>query len=160
VDAASHFTQYGLYAGSALYCFVGGLVPVFNIEAYLLVLASTTDASRHWEVLTLVATGAHMAAKSLLYASGRGVSSGIPKRHQARIELVRQRLARWRYGRAGFVFVSALTGFPPFYALAILAGMLRFGFVRFLGAGSLGRFLRFAAFLLFPQLCRRLLDAL
>ena len=160
MDSAAFLTQYGLYAGSALYCFVGGLIPVFNIEAYMLVLASTTDASRHWVVLTLVATGSHMAAKSLLYASGRGIGAGVSTRHQARIEQVRQRLERWRYGRVGFVFVSALTGFPPFYAVSILAGMLRFGFVRVFCAGFFGRFLRFAAFLLFPQACLRLLNAL
>jgi membrane protein YqaA with SNARE-associated domain len=160
VDSAAFLTQYGLYAGSALYCFLGGLIPVFNIEAYLLVLASTTNASRHWVLLTLVATGAHMAAKSLLYASGRGIGSGIPKKHQARIEQVRQRLERWRYGRTGFVFISALTGFPPFYAVSVLAGALKFGYVRFYLAGTAGRFLRFAAFLLFPQACLRLLNAL
>jgi membrane protein YqaA with SNARE-associated domain len=160
VDSTAFVTQYGLYAGSAIYCFLGGLIPLLNIEAYLLVLASTTDASRHWVVLTLVATGAHMAAKSLLYASGRGIGSGVSTRHQARIEQVRQRLERWRYGRAGFVFASAFLGLPPFYAVSVLAGALKFGYVRFCLAGTAGRFLRFAAFLLFPQVCLRLLNAL
>jgi len=160
VDSTAFLTQYGLYAGSAIFCFLGGLIPFLNIEAYLLVVASTTDAGRQWLPVAMVGSIAHMGAKLLLYAGGRGIGSGVAARHQARIEQVRQRLERWRYGRAGFVFVSALTGIPPFYAVSILAGMLRFGWFRFVSVSLPGRFLRFAAVLLFPQAFLRLLNAL
>jgi len=160
VDSTAFVTQYGLYAGSAIYCFLGGLIPFLNIEAYLLVLASTTDASRHWVLLSLITASAHMLAKSILFACGRGAGAVIPQRHRQRIEQTRLRLERWRYGRSGFVFASAFLGLPPFYAVSVLAGALKFGYVRFCLAGTAGRFLRFAAFLLFPQACLRLLNAL
>ena len=160
MDSSSFLAQYGLYAGSAIFCFLGGLIPFFNIEAYLLVVALTTDAGRLWLPVAAIGTVAHMGAKLLLYAGGRGIGSRIPERHQARVEQARQRLEHWRYGRAGFLFVSALTGIPPFYAVSILAGMLRFGWVWFVCVSLPGRFLRFAAVLLFPQVCLRLLNAL
>jgi membrane protein YqaA with SNARE-associated domain len=156
VDSSAFLAQYGLYGGTAVFCFLGGVLPFLNVEAYLLVIASTMDAGRIWLPLAAVAAVAHMAAKLLLYAAGRGIGSGVPKRYQAHVEQVRQRLERWRYGRTGFVFASAFLGFPPFYAVSILAGMLRFGWIWFVGVSLPGRFLRFAAFLLFPQVCVRL----
>jgi membrane protein YqaA with SNARE-associated domain len=160
VDSVAYLTRYGLYAGSALYCFVGGLVPVFNIEAYLLILASSTDSSRHWMPLSLVMAGSHMLAKAILFAVGRGAGAVMSRRYQQGIERTRRRLERWRYGRSAFVFASAFLGVPPFYAVSVLAGALEFGFVRFYLAGTAGRFFRFAAFLLFPEACVRLYKAL
>jgi membrane protein YqaA with SNARE-associated domain len=45
------------------------------------------------------------------------------------------------------VFVSALTGLPPFAVLSVLAGQLRMSLALFLGLGFAGRWLRFAGVL-------------
>jgi membrane protein YqaA with SNARE-associated domain len=156
VDAASLLSRYGVYGASAIFCFLGGLFPIFNVETYLVLVASMTETGRDWPAVAAISATSHMGAKLILYAAGLGVGTGVPKRYEAKVEAVKQKLAGWRYGRAGFVFFSAFTGFPPFYAVSVLAGMLRFGWFRFLCAGLPARFLRFAAFLVFPQLCLRL----
>jgi membrane protein YqaA with SNARE-associated domain len=157
MDPVALLTRFGPYAGTALYCFLGGLIPIFNIEALMVLLATTTDASRHWLVLTLVATVAHMGAKALLYGGGRGLTFGLGDRAKAGVAKAERQLQQWRFGPSAFVFASASLGFPPFYAVSVLAGTLRLGLLRFFLAGFAGRFLRFAAFLLVPQFCMRLL---
>ena len=49
------------------------------------------------------------------------------------------------------IFVSALTGLPPFYAVSIAAGGLRLSLRRFLAAGFVGRAIRFGALALTVQ---------
>jgi len=50
------------------------------------------------------------------------------------------------------VFASALTGVPPFYAVSVAAGVVRFHFPRFLALALVGRVLRFTAVFLIPRL--------
>jgi membrane protein YqaA with SNARE-associated domain len=51
--------------------------------------------------------------------------------------------------------VSAVTGFPPFYIISIVAGALRISYVVFLIVGSLGRLAHFALFALVPHVASR-----
>jgi membrane protein YqaA with SNARE-associated domain len=143
-----------------MYCFLGALIPVFNIEAFLVILSAGTETGRHWFPLALVTSAAHMGGKSLLYAGGRGLGSTLSPSRRAKVESVQRRLQQWRLGPSAFVFASAGLGFPPFYAVAVLAGTLRLGFRRFFLPGFAGRFLRFSALLLFPQAALRLFHAL
>jgi membrane protein YqaA with SNARE-associated domain len=160
MDSAALLSQYGPYAGAAIYCFLGGFIPIFNIEAFLVFLSAGTETGQHWFLLALVTVTAHMAGKSLLYAAGRGASCALSASRRARVESVERRLQQWRFGPSAFVFASAGLGFPPFYAVALMAGTLRLGFRRFLLPGFAGRFLRFAALLLFPQAALRLFHTL
>ncbi len=48
---------------------------------------------------------------------------------------------------AALLLFSAATGFPPFAIVAVLAGQLRMNVALFLVVGTVGRTLRFAAFL-------------
>ncbi len=48
---------------------------------------------------------------------------------------------------ATLLFASAVSGFPPFAIVAVLAGQLRMSLMTFIVVGTVGRTLRFAAFL-------------
>lgn len=149
--------------------FLSGFLPFVNIEAYLLgmVLGGATQGSGAAPnidgsltgslVLVVAATMGQMAAKCLLYFSARGLV-GLPlrKRRIKGMEELRERLSRRRVYSTGLMFVSALTGLPPFYAISVLAGTVRIPFVLFLPSGSAGRLLRFALFVWAPQLMMNL----
>jgi len=135
--------------------FLSGFLPLVNIEAYL-VSAVVMGGAASWVSLVIACTLGQMAAKCLIYFSGRGLLKLPYPRHGGKREKIEAWLRR-REGQAGGVlFVSALVGFPPFYLLSLLAGSLRIPFAVFLAAGVPGRFIRFALFAWFPQVMMRL----
>jgi membrane protein YqaA with SNARE-associated domain len=128
-----------------------GVVPIFNVEIYLLSL-STLSPDRAALPVALSASLGQMAAKSLLYLAGRGVVRLPFGKAQSRVQAEATRLARAQAGPMSVVMASALTGLPPFYAVSVAAGMLKLRFVRFFLFGCAGRFLRFALVLGVPAL--------
>jgi membrane protein YqaA with SNARE-associated domain len=52
-------------------------------------------------------------------------------------------------------FVSALVGFPPPIAIAIVAGATRVGFAPFVTLAATGRLVHFAVVAFLPELIRR-----
>jgi len=94
-----------------------------------------------------------MIGKVLIYLAGRGaIRMPLRESYKERLAAARERLERSRLGTVPFLFVSASTGWPPFYVVSILAGVLRLGFWGFFVPGLLGRFVRFAVIAAFPQL--------
>ncbi|MCW2867148.1 MAG: associated Golgi protein [Marmoricola sp.] len=132
---------------------VSAVIPLFNMEAYITV----AYASGKGQALGVAAVGSlgQNIGKLVWYYASRGALDipwlrarmDTPKR-QAQFE-------RWRgyvQGRpvlSGLLtFVSAALGFPPFFAMAMVAGTLRMNVVVFFVAGLLGRTLFFWAWLL------------
>jgi membrane protein YqaA with SNARE-associated domain len=138
----------GLPLATFVYCVVSGFVPVVNAELFLVGVAAV--ASREsLPLVVLMAAAGQMTAKSGMYLGGRGVVR-LPKgKRQEDLHALQERVARWR-SKDLLVFVSAAVGLPPFFATSILAGTLRFPFVRFLLAGFLGRLVRFGVFVAVP----------
>lgn len=132
----------GFVGASFFVGFSGGLVPVINIEIFLLAAAL---ASPHSLVAIVVLTAAgQMTAKSLVYLAGKGaLSLHVGKRHEARIAALSARFTRRRAAIPAIVFTSAATGFPPFYLVSVAAGSARFSLAEFLLAGGCGHLLRF-----------------
>jgi membrane protein YqaA with SNARE-associated domain len=142
--------------GTFAYCVLSGLIPFVNAELYL--LAASAAAPRELAIpLVLAATAGQMTAKACMYGAGRGV-----------VRLPGERMKRWvveAENRArdkpvtggGVVFLSAASGLPPFYVVSIACGVLRFRFGLFLLLGFLGRFIRFGAVVLGPQIGKILL---
>jgi len=133
--------------------FASALIPVINIEAYLGLRASFAEVGDVW-LLGFVAALGQMAGKVIWYYIGssslewRWVKRRIEKpKQQARLDKWRARTDQRPVLAGGLVFVSAVTGFPPFAILAVLAGQLRMNLATFLILGLLGRWLRFAAVL-------------
>lgn len=140
-----------LSLGTFGYCVVSGLVPFVNAEIYLLSAAALAPPALAIP-LVLAATLGQMTAKAAMYGTGRGV-----------VRLRGERMRRWvteaeawaeQRQDAGntLIFVSAASGFPPFYVVSIACGVLRVRFVPFLTLGFLGRLVRFGAVVLVPRL--------
>lgn len=125
------------------------LVPVVNIEAYLAVRASVAAMDDVW-LMALVAALGQMLGKVVWYYLGASSlrwpwarrKLAKPK-NAARLETWRAR-AHHRPFLTGFLlFVSAVTGLPPFAIISVVAGQLRMSLTLFLTVGLLGRWVRF-----------------
>lgn len=133
--------------------FVSAMVPLINIEAYLGLRATVAEVDDVW-LLGFVAAAGQMVGKVIWYYIGSSsLEWGWIKR---RVEKPKsqERLVRWRTRTeerpllaGALVFVSALTGFPPFAVLSVLAGQLRMRLSLFVLLGLAGRWLRFSAIL-------------
>ncbi len=78
---------------------------------------------------------------------------GWGARHaSARLADAVQRLESVASHGTAVVFASAFTGVPPFHAVSVAAGVVRFHFPRFLALALAGRVLRFTLVFLIPRL--------
>lgn len=147
--------QFGVYTGTVVVCFISGFIPLVNAEIYLLLVAAMIPKPLFIPVL-LLATLGQMSAKSLIYLTGKGVIRLPFKRIEKGVASMEKRMADWESGIGTFMFVSAFSGFPPFYLSTFAAGAMRLRFNYFLLTGFSGRLLRFGVIMFFPQLFREL----
>jgi len=146
----------GVYAGTFLFCAMSGLVPVFNAEVFVLYLGATAKHSQLPALVLLAAVG-QMCAKVVLYYAGRGVLKLPLGRFQARIDSMKARFSSPGKTAGGVTFMSALTGLPSFYGMAVLAGTLGWPLSRFLAVGVVGRILHFAVLVFLPGVVKGIL---
>jgi membrane protein YqaA with SNARE-associated domain len=141
----------GIFLATFGFALAGGIIPFLSIEAYVLALSAT---SPHADTLpvALAASLGQMAAKSLVYLTGRGVVRLPFPRTGDRIRAVASRLARVEGGAMAIVLTSAVTSMPPFYTVSLAAGALRLRFAQFFAVGCAGGFLRFATLFTVPRL--------
>ncbi len=133
---------------------VSAIIPIFNMEAYITVVYARSD-SHSALMLAFIGSLGQNVGKLVWYYLSRGAIDlpflqkrlDTPKR-QAQYE-------RWRGQVEGrpvlsglLTFISAAIGFPPFFAMAMVAGTLRMNVVVFFFAGLAGRTLFFWALLL------------
>jgi membrane protein YqaA with SNARE-associated domain len=144
----------GLPLATFLYCIASGFIPVVNAEIFLVGAAALAPRSS-LPLVVLVAAAGQMVAKTGMYLGGRGVVRLPSEKRKADLEALRAKVERWK-SRDLLVLVSAGVGLPPFFAVSILAGTLRFPFARFLLAGFVGRLVRFGLLMAVPALGRRL----
>ncbi len=138
--------------------FVSALVPIVNIEAYLLALA----VARHPDPYTAATAAAvgQMTGKMLFWFVGAGLLQvrRVQRKGTAtgRWTERMQRLTVWcqrhPWGPALITVVSGFSGFPPFAVWSLLAGTIRMRWWLFLAMGLVGRFGRFLVILLAPGL--------
>lgn len=133
--------------------FASALIPLINIEAYLVGLGVLVESAGVWG-LALVAGLGQMFGKVIWYYLGANALRWSPVRRRVETPRFQEKLERWRdrvharpLAAATLVLVSSLTGFPPFAIISVLAGQLRMNLAMFFTVGLLGRTLRFAAFL-------------
>ena len=155
ISIHSIISNYGLYTGTYIICVISGFIPVVNAEIILIVLSSVLTKSSVLPVLLLATTG-QMTAKAVLYFSGMGVVKLPLKRYENKINDAIAKMQKWESKVDLFIFVSAFTGFPPFFIITIVAGIMRHNFFRFFISGFTGRFLRFGLLMLFPQFFKQL----
>jgi len=129
--------------GSVFVASIGsGLLPFLNAEVILgaAVVASPSDL---WP-LTIASSIGQMVSKALLYALARWVPDRLPARARKAMDKASSRVEKVRAGGWGLVFVSSLTGFPPFYIVSLAAGVVKLPLAGFLVGGTAGRIIRFA----------------
>jgi membrane protein YqaA with SNARE-associated domain len=141
-DIISHV---GIYGAAFIIGLVSSAIPLISAEVFLatVVIATTQDPVRVIVLGTIVAVG-QIAAKVPMYYGARGAIRLAHPAPDGRLARTRRWIERWRGSPIALTFVSALTGLPPFYAVALLAGMLELPFGGFLAVGLVGRVIRFA----------------
>lgn len=134
---------------------VSALLPWVNGE--LVMLAALPVAETHGNVvgLVLVVTLGQMVGKSVMYWLSRRARGTLARRFRSGVERWRIRFENHPRSTLGLVLVSALVGFPPFYAVSIAAGAFRMRFGRFLAVGGIGRLAHFAIVALLPHMAWR-----
>jgi membrane protein YqaA with SNARE-associated domain len=134
---------------------LSGLIPFINIETYLVAVAALTP-SHGWPVI-LITTLGQMVAKIILYQGGKHGLRPRAGRFRDKLERAENAMRRHSAGPDAVVLASALTGFPPFYGVSVMAGVMQIPLARFLLVATPPRLLRFAAVFYAPRLVKHLL---
>ena len=133
---------------------ISAVIPIFNMEAYITVVYASNQQDSALGLAFVGSLGQNMGKLVWYYLSLGALD--LPWLRQ-RLDTPKRQASfeRWRgyvHGRpvmsALLVFASAALGFPPFFAMAMVAGTLRMNVVVFFVAGLLGRTLFFWAWLL------------
>ena len=141
-----------LYAATFAFALVSGIVPfVLNIELYLLAVAALTDSPA--VPIVGLATAGQTVAKVILYLVGKGALN-IKWVKRSASSKAAEAFAKRPNGGLGVVALSAVIGFPPLYAVSLLAGTLRLPLAAFIVLITIGRVVRFGAIYLAPGLFR------
>lgn len=154
MNLESLLQQFGPYAATLVVGFLSALIPVVNIELFLIAAAAIASGSYPVWTLGVVAGFGQMGGKCILYWSGgTAVNSRAGRRFSAdRVETLRRRMRAMNpWVLSGFNFVSALAGVPPFFLVSVLAGVIEMKFWQFLVTGLTGRVLRLVAIVTFPH---------
>ncbi len=144
---------FGIYAGTFIFCFLSGFIPIFNAEAWLVAVSAVSPLHVAIPLIVLSSLG-QMSAKILVFLAGRGGRKLPLGKYEGKIEQAREKFERWKGKNDLLIFISAFTGFPPFYIISFLAGVLEFHLLRFAVAGLAGRLLRFGVVVYSPQLLK------
>ena len=142
--------SYGIYPGALLISIASGFVPFLNSELFLVGLVLSPAHVDVVPVAGLAAIG-QMIAKAIMYFSGRGIFNVSFRKYQDKVDKMMEKIKDWENRIGPILFLSAVTGFPPFYVLTVALGAGKYRFWLFLLIGLAGRFLRFLLLLLFPQ---------
>ncbi|WP_428261503.1 VTT domain-containing protein [Haliangium sp.] len=152
MDTAAVLEALGVYGGSFVVALLSGVLPLVNIELFLIGLVALAPDSYSLVPLVAVTTAGQMTAKVAMYWAGRGVLDLPLGKYRKSIDKWQHRFNHSEPRLSLFIFTSAATGLPPFFVISILAGTFKMPFWRFLLVGYLGRALRFALCAAFPAL--------
>ncbi len=140
----------GLYAVTFAVCFISGIVPVVSVELFL-VSASAFSSPAAAIGLICSAALAQSMAKMAIYLTGYGILKVPIRKKQITLEAIMKKFEKWKSKPLVFVFISAFSGIPPFYAVSFVSGMLKLPPALYFLVGLLGLLLRFALVVQFPQ---------
>jgi membrane protein YqaA with SNARE-associated domain len=136
----------GIYLATLIVSVLSGLVPVINGELYLIAaILIAKDPTIAIVLAVIVAVGQMIAKIGLYYAALGATRLGRSTRLGAKLERAQLLIERWRGKPLTLLFVSAVTGLPPFYLVSLAAGVVRIRFATFLLLGTVGRVIRFVA---------------
>jgi membrane protein YqaA with SNARE-associated domain len=154
--------------------FGSALLPLVSVELFVLGLVASEPSVPWLAIGGAVAVG-QIAGKLIYFLAARG-SIKLPRKLHDRLHRVRAPSARrerwdlrtkslrgkldglrerchrhphWMVGTYG---VSSLIGMPPFMATSVLAGLAKMSMSMFIGAGLVGRWIRFSVLAASPAL--------
>ena len=127
------------------------LLPWMNAEVMLLSATRFVASQTALMGLVAVVTAGQMPGKTAMYWLARKAADARSDRLAQLTERWRARFTEHPRSALAIVLVSALVGFPPFYAVSVAAGTSRMRFSYFLVIGSAARFVHFAIVALIPQ---------
>jgi membrane protein YqaA with SNARE-associated domain len=134
---------------------LSGIVPIINTEVYLVAVATMTPAQA-WPVI-LITTLGHLIAKIILYQLGRHGVRPHAARFQRQMDKAEEAMRKHPWGTDAVVAISGLTGFPPFYGVSVMAGVMKIPFARFLLVATPARLVRFIIVFYAPRLIKQLM---
>jgi membrane protein YqaA with SNARE-associated domain len=132
---------------------VSAVIPIFNMEAYISVAYASAPNYSALGLAFIGSVGQNIGKLVWYYLSMGALDIPWLKRRldTPKRQASFQRWSNYVQGRpmmSGLLtFVSAAIGFPPFFAMAMVAGTLRMNVVVFFVAGLIGRTLFFWAWL-------------
>jgi membrane protein YqaA with SNARE-associated domain len=134
--------------GTLGYSILGSVIPIFNVEVYLVAMAAAIPSSAIIPVA--IAAGAGQAAGKVIWYHGSLRSMNMPwMQRRLETQKFKARYERWHkvvnghpWAGAGLTFASGLVGVPPLLVMGVLGGALRMNQVIFFGAIFLGRALQ------------------
>jgi membrane protein YqaA with SNARE-associated domain len=135
---------------------VSAILPLINIELYLIGAAALAPKAMAVP-LVLAASVGQMAGKVVMYFAGTGAVKLRGKRIRAALDGMNAVLRNRPRSGAALVFVSAAASVPPFFVIAVAAGVARMNLVSFVVFGTLGRLVRFSVCVALPHLVKDLL---
>ncbi len=123
---------------------LSGLVPILNSEIYLVgvVLGTGRGSAMALALAASLALG-QVSSKVILYYAARGGARSGRGRFAEKLALARQRAVRWQSKPYSVAFLAATVGVPPFYVMALVAGVLELRIRRFFAICLVGRVIRF-----------------
>jgi membrane protein YqaA with SNARE-associated domain len=134
--------------GTLGYSILGSVIPLFNVEVYL--VGITTLIPKSAIIPVALAAGAGQAAGKVVWYHASLRSMSMPWM-QRRLETpkFKARYERWEkvvnghpLAGAGLTFASGLVGVPPLLVMGVLGGALKMNQFIFFGAIFLGRALQ------------------
>lgn len=132
---------------------VSSLLPMSPVEPVLIAVAAVAPTWLLVPIIVLV-TVSHMSTKMLVFLGGRKVNAGYSGRGRDHFDRARLKLSGHPRLQHGTLFLSSVTGLPPFYVITVLCGTLRMPVREFLVLATTGRAIRFAVLVFAPQLFR------
>ena len=154
--------------------FGSAIIPLISVEVFIVGLVASRPET-HWLLLGAVVAIGQIAGKLLYYLAARGTiklpaflhdrlhrvrppSARRERWHlrtkslRAKIDGLRERCHRHPHWMTGTYGVSSLIGLPPFMATSVMAGLAQMRISTFLGAGLVGRWIRFSVLAASPAL--------
>lgn len=136
---------------------VGGLVPILNIEVYLLGAVATLDDGALVAMAVAAAVGQTLGKIPYYYVGKGTITAPWLKRKAATPGKWAARMADWRtkaedrpiWG-AGLLALSSFASIPPFMVVSVLAGVVRMNPVLFCVLTFVTRLARFLILVLAP----------
>jgi len=150
-DALAAMGPAALLLVTLLYGVLSATIPLFNTELFVVGAAVAAGEAMRAPVVVVITVGT-MIGKVGIYVGAERLVAHAKPRARERVERVIASLRRRPALTWPIVFLSAVVGLPPFYAVTVASGALRLGLPAFVLVSGVGRLLRFGALMYAPGL--------